>query len=262
LDSPLIITTSGTYTINALESGSGVHAAKIYPPSFPSAPYYVEYRRPEGFDAGIVSNAPQTASNQNGLLINIALSPLSYPFSRLLDMTPKSSDYEDWTDVALLKKGKILFDPLRSTVIGPVLAQDDSSITFKVKILPPKCIRQKPAIVLYSQGDGKGAPGDSKPVVVSPGDSPFLYISLQNLDSILCGSSNFEISAKVPSGWSYISYFTNPVSVNSDGSTFWGAIKISVPNDSVSKEYPVEVRVKNLKSNRLTITRIIYNVQE
>jgi len=262
LDSPLTITTSGTYTINALESGSGVHAAKIFPPSFSSAPYYVEYRRPEGFDAGIVSNAPQSASNQNGLLINSALSPLSYPFSRLLDMTPKSSDYEDWTDIALLKKGKILFDPARSTVIGPVLSQDDSSITFKVQILPPKCIRQKPAVVLNPLGGGYGALEDSKPVVVSPGDYPYLYISLQNLDSILCGSSDFEISAKVPRGWSYISYFTNPVSVNSDDDTFWSAIQIRVPEDSVSKEYPVEVRVKNLKSKSLTTTRIIYNVQE
>ena len=263
LDSPLAITTSGTYTIDALESGSGVRAAKIFPPSFPSAPYYVEYRRPKGFDAGIVSNAPQAASNQNGLLINSALSPFSYPFSRLLDMTPKSSDYKDWADVALLKGGKSLFDPGQGIVIGPVLAQDDSSITFKVKILSPKCVRQKPAVVLlYPQIAGGGAPGDPKPVDVSPGGYSYFYIILQNIDSVLCGSSDFEISAKVPRGWSYISYFTNPVSVNSDDDTFWSAIQIRVPEDSVSKEYPVEVRVKNLKSKSLTTTRIIYNVQE
>lgn len=141
-NSILAIDKSGRYTLNPLELAQGVRAAKIQPPAFKKPIYYLEFRKKAGFDSAL----NQLYAGQGGIFVNwIRPYYMTYssgitgfffinePVSRLLDINPNGN----W-DLVTLKKGEETFvDNIHGITIGPVINQDDSSITFDVKINEP-----------------------------------------------------------------------------------------------------------------------------
>jgi hypothetical protein len=243
----LSINRSGRYTINPIELQSGIKAAKIINPYLKNTYYYVEYRKGVGFDAGL--NNSLRVINQSGLFINWAPKLLSgmFSYSRLLDISPLAADsegWDDWSSVTLLKSEKSqrkFTDKGRGVVIGPVISNNDSSITFNVVLTRPRCIRNNP----YLQGYNMYLSG-------FPEDKLTAMFSFQNLDSPICPSSNFQIEVKPPLGWSYDFDISNILSLQPEDDTFWRWVTFDIPVKTLSGEYPYSITVKNLNSKKIT----------
>jgi hypothetical protein len=231
----LTITQSGTYTINTLEGAKGVKAAKIRQPVLKQTPYYLEYRRAIGFDATL-DDPPEVTENQNGLFVNW-LVPGSPSFSRLLDMSPISSVFEDWVTVALLGK-QIFSDALNGVRIGPVLSNDESSITFRVEIFPPpsQCVRRNPE-----------PPVPEMSIPITPGGESSLGYGITNRDSLACSPSNFRTDVVVPTGWSYRLFRPEPIQV-APGAVQFNDLFVRAPSGAAPGTYTVMLRVTNLAS--------------
>lgn len=250
-DSLLTITKSGTYSIDPLELDSGIHAAKIYPPFLQSAPYYLEFRKPIGFDSAlsgpIYLGGPQ--ANINGLFINWSLNQSWAPFSRLLDFNPvkASSDpnsYEDWWDVVLSNKSLIyqFTDVGTGITITPVTTSDQSKATFKVDINRPDCIRSKPSVEFLESGGKKGMVGMS-------GSWVWGSLIIQNLDSLFCAPGHFQTSIIAPNGWGVYISPEEPMLIEPDGGFGWSSVAIYIPANTTSGLYKATMTVKNLDTD-------------
>ena len=250
----LTISQSGNYTLQVFETPSNAVLAKIYHPALNVAPYYLEYRRAVGFDANLAD--PAIVANQEGLFVNWALLapwlPVPVPFSRLLDITPASSISNDWDDVVLQKAGRLL-DIANGILIGPVLRQGPSGITFAVRFLPPKCIRTGPAVTVSTP---------PPPVAVSPGSVNVFNIMIENRDSLACGTSDFFSSVVTPPNWSSAYTSQNPVSITPFRGSGWisGEIQVS-PTAPAGVQYTVRFTVTNVASGRSVTIPIEYIVQ-
>ncbi len=141
----LTITQSGRYTLKPYETTSGARIAKILPSNYNNPPYYLEYRRPIGFDADLNNPAFWDLTfDQKGLFINKIIRPLQdapdYLFTRLLDMSPTNSNWEDWFDTTLEQNQGAFYDAGNGITIGPIISADENQITFDVKIEQPTCV--------------------------------------------------------------------------------------------------------------------------
>lgn len=114
---------SGLYTLQPIElGGTGPGALAIPRPVDPTTGegdwYYLEYRRPIGFDAFLVDNA-----NVSGGIVVHTGSPTNANSSLQLDMTPGSGlqNWSDWSDPAL-PVGASFRDPEAGVTITTVSA--------------------------------------------------------------------------------------------------------------------------------------------
>ena len=247
------ISQSGNYTLQAFETPSSAVMAKIYHPALNATPYYLEYRRAVGFDANLAD--PAIAANQQGLFVNWALvAPWvpPAPFSRLLDINPTSSMSNDWDNVVLQKTGRVL-DAVNGILVGPVLRQDPSSITFAVRLFPPSCVRTGPAVTVDTP---------PQPVAVSPGGVHSFNIVIENRDSLACGTSDFLASVVTPPNWSSVFASQNPVSITPFRGSGWisGEIQVS-PTAPAGAQYTLRFTVTNTASGRSVTIPIKYIVQ-
>jgi hypothetical protein len=111
----------GVYTLEPLElSGAGTGALAI-PKSVDLTTgqetwYYVEYRRPLGFDGFLSTNE----NVLNGVIVHTG-SPSNFNSSHQLDMTPGSGlqNWSDWSDPAL-EVGESFLDPDAGVTITPL----------------------------------------------------------------------------------------------------------------------------------------------
>ncbi|MFA7702489.1 MAG: hypothetical protein WCX80_03460 [Patescibacteria group bacterium] len=152
--SSITINKSGVYTINPIETSSGIKSAKI---KLADGNYfYIEYRQPIGFDA-------LSKFNYKGLFINYAVVSGEYmPFySQLLNMSPSDNTLEN----ASLKETDTFVDAKDGLIIGPIISQTADSITFDVKFLP---------------NSAKFVSQTSVPVTLTPGQKLNLSITFQN----------------------------------------------------------------------------------
>lgn len=153
-DDTLVISQSGTYTINtynSLEKNKGAkRLAKIQVPVRSSlstialspashveteVPYYLEYRKGLGFD-GFLNN-PEFVSNTQGLLINKINYPEdTFPFSELIDVSATGDSWVNDLHAASLTLDKSFTDTSRGVTIT-VTKVTDQNITFEVKISRP-----------------------------------------------------------------------------------------------------------------------------
>ncbi len=122
------ITTSGTYTIDDLESSTmGYHALKIAKPNT-SDYYWFEYRQPTGFDINLPTGVTR------GLIGRIYTDYFNTPYynppvpfdTYLLDMTPANN----WSDIALTDGGEF-YDSANKIRITQN-SHDANSVTFNV----------------------------------------------------------------------------------------------------------------------------------
>lgn len=265
-DSTLTVTQTGTYTLSPLESSSGMRIAKIKPPFLSNTPYYLEYRRAIGFDRALQNN-PSSEINQHGILVNWIpqLPEDNLGFSRLLDMSPAVSaespdDVKDWISSALLKRGYVtdgiaktaFYDTGRGIGIGPVWSANDDQSTFSVAIVPPRCVRNNPNIVL---------PAYYPPyrVTAAAGDTSILYFELRNLDSLSCSSSRFQMTSRVPLGWESVFAAPDPILLTPNESLYI-SMQINIHSKTPPGEYTVTIRTINLDTWKVTDTVITYTI--
>jgi hypothetical protein len=127
----------GVYTIRPLQSSTGIRAAKILVPELEGEKIYLEYRQLIGYDDlgdWATAFAPE---NYNGLMVNIIREGSRTPY--LLDMSPEeytmSNGYgPDWDNVALTKQTNPNTFEYKGVVIGPVISNNESGITFEFSI--------------------------------------------------------------------------------------------------------------------------------
>ena len=253
----LEISKSGIYTINVLEKPDGYPAAKILSPGLGTTPFYLEYRKPLGFDLALAATSTVSTYGPiplNGLFVNREFNLSTYPgpASRLLDFMPGSIlSHSDWTNV-ILQVGKLPFyDPATGITIGPVFSVDDTKITFRVNVGNPHCIRQNPAILLWQ-----------KSFDVIAGDTFDIAMEIQNLDSAFCGSSPFMTTATAPMSWPVTVLGPNPTTIPPQGESGYQTVEVVVPNTTPAGSYVVKVIVKNTTATlRSTWANFTVNVK-
>lgn len=218
----------GSFALDAYESaGSGTKALKVLKGTDASTGqkswYYVEYRRALGFDAFLSGNS----NVLNGVLIHSARDgqPDS---SNLLDTTPASSIYnfQDWADVALTT-GQSFTDATAGVTITTTSA-GGSSAGVSVTSGTASCVHASPDLALSPLQGATVAPG-----------TPVTYtVTVTNNDSGACSTSQFNLSATVPSGWNGLlgsaslglapgSRGTTPLTVTAPASTPAGIYSLS-----------------------------------
>lgn len=121
----VIINHSGQYHLESLESSTGLRGAKIRTPDG-ETPFYLEYRRPFGFDQNIGQD-----QLLKGLLINWRYHPRA---TRLLLL--RRTGYTYIGTESPLGIGQSFTDSERKITIGPILTADENGITFYVTFGP------------------------------------------------------------------------------------------------------------------------------
>lgn len=179
----LNITSSGTYSINPLETSSGIKQIDIWNPLIPdTAKYTVENRRSIGFDATL--NNPEISGNQNGLFINRYGDVEDSSFTRLIDTTPTPTIWEYDTRDAALVGSNVFTDIDRGITIGPITGVTANKITFDVTINPnlPTCTHANPTISVPSTFTF-----DTSNETIA-----LFKTNVYNADNVTCGPSMFR----------------------------------------------------------------------
>ncbi|MBM3229518.1 hypothetical protein FJZ26_03740, partial [Candidatus Parvarchaeota archaeon] len=237
----ITINNSGTYLLNPLELGSGVRAAKIRDPNNSSNfSYYVEYRKPYGFDSMMGSTYPSDYTGNKGLFVNWQTKNF-WMRSRLLDMSPAA--YPTSNNVTLNQGGKYKDDGRGISLIPR--GSNNQSIKFDVGIYQAKCVYNYPTITNIYAPPGFYA-----------GISYRLDVQTWNYDGPLCPVSDFNLSLSVPEGWVYqvkiydgsdfINSSVNPI-LQED--SLWYYIDLLAPPDTTAGYYFPILIMTNLNGN-------------
>lgn len=187
------VTSSGSYSLAPFETtGTTAKALKIAkgidPDSGAMSYYYVEYRQPIGFDAGLASVGNLT----RGVLVHTGGVD---QFSMLLDMTPDSiptSTFSDSEDGAL-DVGRTYVDSVAGISITLKSASTSGAVvevSLDGSTPPASCTRAAPTLSL-------SGPTAS----VAAGSTVTYTVSLGNRDSSACAATSFNLARSVPSGW-------------------------------------------------------------
>lgn len=203
-------------------------------------PYFIEYRRPIGFDSKL--NDENISQNSKGIFINRVQENDSLS-TELLDMSPFNGYTLDQVTLnATSTKTSVdkFVDNGNGVVIGPIINISTSSITFNVEIKEPKCERTAPNIRgIYANRN------------VFLGDSIVLNIDVNNSESYLCGYSNFSASLKSPN-WKSQS-FPNPytrIPPNSNGNV---SLIVDIPTNITPDTYFLSIEIRSNNGMKKTI---------
>jgi alpha-galactosidase-like protein len=223
-----IVQTSGTYWLDPYETiGSNPKALKILKSTDPTTGkktwYYVEFRRPIGFDSFISSNS----SLMNGVVVHTGTEGYSFD-EYLLDMTPSTSSFSD----GALGVGRSYTDPNVNVTITPV-SVGDLGASVMVSFGPQPCVRGNPTITM--------SPSTSQ--WVSPGTTVNYNVSLTNNDTAGCVASGFELRANVPTGWSAL-FDTSSVTLSS-GQSATTTLRVTSSTSTANGYYNIGVDAVN-----------------
>jgi M6 family metalloprotease-like protein len=220
------LTSPGTYAydLSAYEelAGSNAKALKILkftnPITGASYYYYVEFRQPLGFDS-FLSSMSQNISN--GVVIHLVQDGNANS-SELLDMTPDSSTYFDWNDVALVS-GATYSDPDAGLAITTQAV--GSAVTVSVGISQPSCLRALPGISI----------SPSQPTAVLAGATVVYTVTLTDNDSSSCSPATFSLQSAIPYGWAAtLSDSQLTLSPGAGGSTTFSVTSVSNSTNGTS----------------------------
>ncbi|UTW12193.1 Ig-like domain-containing protein [Marinobacterium rhizophilum] len=193
----LAVTSSGTYAVAPYASnGSGTKALKVLQGTDATTGqnswYYIEFRKPVGFDSFIVdgNNLVDVNNVTNGVVVNRG-NLSDWNSSRLLDMTPESSggSYYDFNDPALVVGQRFV-----DTSAGVEIATnwvDSTQANVSVTVGPQDCLHAAPTI---------GLPAGSSEWVAA-GTSVEYVVTLSNNDSQACTATTYDLSSTIPTGW-------------------------------------------------------------
>jgi Gametolysin peptidase M11 len=180
--------TAGSYSVYPFETvGNQPKAVKILRSTNPyngrRSHFYLECRRPLGFDAGIASYP----SVLGGFLLHLA-EENSGNSSYLLDMTPRTSS---WSDPAL-PAGQSFSDAVAGvTITATSPCTDTLNGHITVTVGPGACARSAPETSL----------GAAPSQWTVSGKSVSYVITVANHDEN-CGPANFVLAPVAPPGWS------------------------------------------------------------
>ena len=237
--SNLLITKSGRYTLNPLETASGVKLIKIQMMNSPLTPFALEYRRPLGFDAKL--NDQIFSPNQNGVFVNNIISNSAGTLSaRFLDMspTPSKSWYVD-IQSATLNNGSSFYDSGSGITIGPIISNTPDAITFDVKIETPVCTRFAPNISDFYLSAQEFDPEREQPSAV---------FKISNQDTLTCATSSFSIVPILPTGWTVTKTSHGNSTSLISGEYVQPSFSFSAPSGTPTGTYTVGVKTINLNS--------------
>lgn len=235
--SPPITTvqSNGTYWIDPYESaGSNPKALKILKSTDPTTGkktwYYVEFRRPIGFDSFISSNS----NAMNGVIVHTGTEGYSFD-EYLLDMTPSTTSFAD----GALVVGHSYNDPNINVTISPLLV-GSTGASVMVSFGPQPCVRVNPSMTV--------SPSASQ--WVSAGSTVNYQISLSNNDSGGCVASSFDMQSTVPSGWSAL--FDKSTITLSPGANATTALRVTSLSSSADGYYNIGVSASNSSAGSYT----------
>jgi Gametolysin peptidase M11/NPCBM-associated, NEW3 domain of alpha-galactosidase len=225
---------SGSYSIGAYEVATAEpKALKVLKSTNPTTGvktwYYLEYRRPVGFDAGL---GTLYASNLvSGVLIRTATDG-DRNSSYLLDMSPNTVPTFDMADAALMP-GQVFTDTSAGVMVT-IEALGPSSATLGVTLSPvaTTCVRANPQVALASSAAGVAA---ATPVVYGA--------SITNKDSAACGASAFALQSTLPAGWS--AAFASPSLNLAAGATAITTLTVVSAAGSAGGTYAIAARAVN-----------------
>jgi hypothetical protein len=217
----------GTYWIDPYETqGTNPKALKILKSTNATTGvktwYYVEFRRPVGFDSFISSNS----NVMNGVVVHTGTEGYSFD-EYLLDMTPSTSSFSD----AALVVGRSYNDVDINMTITP-LSVSNTGAAVSVSFGPQPCVQANPSMTL--------SPSTSQ--WVPAGATMNYQISLTNNNSG-CSSSNFNLQAALPSGWS--ATFDSPTVSILPGSSATVNLSVTSPSSAADGFYSVGVMALN-----------------
>jgi hypothetical protein len=170
--------TSGTYTLAPYETTGGGSAKAVKVRSASGDWYYIEYRRPTGFDTPLASYDNVV----NGLVVHYWNGSPDGVY--LLDMTPTTSS---WYDPALPVDATYT-DVVRGISISPLWANATGAgvaIT-----LNGSCVRKTPTVTV-SPARQAGTPG-----------AKLSYTMAVKNNNTGCGATSFATKVSAPAGWS------------------------------------------------------------
>ncbi len=222
------VTSSGTYTIEPLETlGTASKALKIARGTTGSY-FYLELRKGLGFDAGLAGNA----NVPNGIVVHSATLSDGNS-SDLLDMTAATLS---WTDPAL-PAGQSFTDPVSgvSFTVNSVSATS-ASVSVVVGGTPPppaSCTHVAPSVSLVP----------AQTAGVKAGTAVAFTLSLTNKDVSPCTSSSFGLSAAVPSGWT--SAFSTSSLTLAPGGSGSATLTVTSATTAANGSYTITATAKN-----------------
>ena len=226
------VVSDGNYTLEVYETANGSIAKAIKvlkgidPDTGEKTWYYLEYRQDIGFDDFLASNA----NVLDGLVVHMA-NDSDPGSSLLLDMTPNSLDFGDWNDPALTF-GQSFSDPATGVTITSQWG-DGSIATVDVSFGSSSCTQANPGINV--------SPALSE--WVSDGTAIEYTISLTNSDNSSCGSSDFDLQANIPSGWT--ATFAEPLLAVDPGATATTTLTVTSATGESDGIYDIDISAAN-----------------
>ena len=227
-------TASGSYTVGAYESATAEPKALKVPRSTDPVTgvktwYYLEYRRPIGFDA--ILSTLYASNLVSGVLIRTGADG-DRNSSYLLDMTPNTVPTFDMTDAALMP-GQV-FNDADAGVTITIEALGASAAMLGVTLSSGSaCVRGNPQVTLSSTTAAAAA---GAPVTYS--------MLIANKDSAACGASSFALQSTLPAAdWS--AAFSSPSLTLMAGAAATTSMTVTSPASTVAGTYTVTARAVN-----------------
>jgi Gametolysin peptidase M11/NPCBM-associated, NEW3 domain of alpha-galactosidase len=189
------VTTSGTYTINPYElGGPGPNALKVLQSTDPTSGaktwYYLESRRPIGFDAFLTTDSfPYVQAVTTGVLFHLGTDGNGNS-SELIDMTPATPTRLQWWDMGLAA-GQTYQDSTAGVTFTPT-AVDSTGATVQITMNNgPVCTAANPTVSV--------SPSQSQSV--TSGTAVNFTATVTDKDSSSCAPATFNLGDALPSGW-------------------------------------------------------------
>lgn len=213
---------AGNYTISPLSLQDGnPKALRIQQNS--STWYYVEFRRPVGFDSFVSNNG----STMNGVLITQNSSASA---NYLLDMVPSTTH---WSDAAL-QMGRSFRDTATGMTLT-VMSVSSSGATVNVSYGDIPCVDAAPTVTTNAAATQWATPG-----------TKLSYSITVTNNSSGCQSNSFNVSAAVPSGWAWST--STPTLNIFPGTSASATVQVNVPAGASEGPSTVNLSAVNTSS--------------
>lgn len=234
--SPAVTTvqTSGTYFISPFAStdslSKGLKILKSVDSTGKKTWYYLEFRRPIGFDNYLLSY--YNSNLANGIIFTMdkeAEARENYQ----LDMTPETTS---WNDSALAVN-RSYTDSGAGVTITPISADAGGAyvnVTFGDSPPPPSpCMPANPTVSLSSSGTQW----------IGAGSSVSYSVTIKNNNSSECANNSFSVQPTLPAGWTAV--VASPILSLAPGATATTSVQVNVPTGVTDGFYSIGFGTSN-----------------
>jgi hypothetical protein len=188
--------------------------------------YYVEFRRPVGFDSFISGNS----NLMNGVMVTMDNESNGVE-NYLLDMTPETTSQSD----AALTVNRSYTDSSNGITIT-LLSVDSNGANINVSFGQVPCYLANPTLTV--------SPAATQ--WVGAGSSVTYTVTVTNNNSSSCGNNTFNVQATVPTGWSAVAS-ASTLTIN-PGATATTTVQIASPIGTADGFYSIPIGTSNTGS--------------